>query len=547
MPDTVTREHGLQLRNRATRADAARGLALELGVEIVLLFVRDPALGMLIPAPGMPQTLHGGRTWRSFIKRCAAPGRHEGEVDLEALQRGAVAIVVDGTALILIGGKAVPSELAIIENMLPLLAATLAAEQDAVLARAEAAAAREATDRAQTLAAGLEAARAEASRLNAELRNEQRRKDEFLAMLGHELRNPLAPLVTSIELLRRHGLEGDARKTLLDVMGRQTDQLARLVDDLLDVSRVSRGRIALLREPIVLREVLEHAVDESRPLLEAQQHTLEISFDDEGLTVNADRVRLAQVFGNLLNNASKYTERGGRLALSIQRDGDEAVIRLRDNGIGISADVLPRIFDLFTQAPVSLDRSQGGLGIGLTLVRTLVELHGGRVTAESEGAGKGSTFCVRLPLTTHAVISAAAQQEPTRRCAPPAALKVLIVDDNQDAAQSVAQLIRLLGHHIEVAHDGETALTLAPAFEPDLVLLDIGLPGMDGYQVVRLLKPAAKRGTRFVALTGYGTEESRRQSREAGFDEHVVKPVSVHALENILSRATHETSLPLAS
>jgi signal transduction histidine kinase len=381
-----------------TRAEASRELALRLGVEDVLLFVRDPQIGALIPAPGLPQTVHGGRTWRAFLNGCASPGRCKGEVELPKGSTCVAHAFSEGrAALITLGGALREAELPGVTSLLPLLATILAAEQAAVLAHSEAAAAKEAADRAHVLASALEAARAEAAQLNAELRGEHRRKDEFLAMLGHELRNPLAPLVTSVELLRRHALEPTTHKAVLDVMARQTKQLARLVDDLLDVARVSRGRIELKRENLVLAEAIADAVAESRAVVDGRQHVLEI-VADEALVVNADRVRLTQIFGNLLNNAAKYTDEGGRLELSVRRDGGDALVALEDNGIGISAEMLPRIFDLFAQGPVSLDRAQGGLGIGLTLVRTLVELHGGRITAQSAGLRRGSTFTVRLPL-----------------------------------------------------------------------------------------------------------------------------------------------------
>jgi signal transduction histidine kinase len=399
-----------------TRAEATRALASRLGVKDVLLFVRDPQLGALIPAPGLPQTLHGGRTWRAFLKTCSSSGHYTGEVELpKGVHCSAHALVERGTALIALGGELRVAELSAVKSLLPLLAAILSAEQTAVLANLQAAAAKETADRAHALASALEAARAEAAKLNAELRGEHRRKDEFLAMLGHELRNPLAPLVTSLELLRRHTLDAAMAKSVFDVMARQTNQLARLVDDLLDVSRVSRGRIELKREPLLLSLAIADAIAESRPLVDARRHVLEIVDADEPLVVDADRVRLTQVFGNLLNNAAKYTDEGGRIELTVRRDERDAVVALEDNGIGISAEMLPRIFDLFAQGPVSLDRAQGGLGIGLTLVRTLVELHGGRITASSAGLRLGSTFTVRLPLARVAV-EAAQDRRADRRC-----------------------------------------------------------------------------------------------------------------------------------
>jgi CheY-like chemotaxis protein len=252
--------------------------------------------------------------------------------------------------------------------------------------------------------------------------------------------------------------------------------------------------------------------------------------------LDADSVRLTQVFSNLLNNAAKYTDPAGRIDVNAAREGDEVVIRLKDNGIGIAPEMLPRVFDLFAQAPVSLDRAQGGLGVGLTLVRALVELHGGKVAASSEGLGRGSLFTVSLPLSSARVGASPAPEAP-KEASPPAALRVLIVDDNKDAADSMGDLWRLMGHHAEVAYSGTAALQIAGDLEPDLVLLDIGLPEIDGYEVARRMRRAVARSVRFVALTGYGTEDDKRRSREAGFDEHVVKPVDPAALAGIAERA----------
>ena len=529
------------LSDRAGRASAVAALAAILGVEAVLLFVRDPALGALIPAPGLPQTLRGGARWRAFLSKCAsARGRCNGNVDLpKDSLRPALALVHEGTAVVLLGGTVIESEVAQVERLLPLLAAMLAAEQHAVLANAEAGAARDAAGRAHALAAGLEAARADASALNAELREEERRKDEFLAMLGHELRNPLSPLVTSIELLRRKKPEQPIPPGLVDMMARQTTQLARLVDDLLDVSRVSRGRIELKREPVLVSDVVKLAIEESRSIFNAAGHRLALEGFDQPLTVNGDRARLIQVFGNLLTNAAKYTDRGGSVTVTLSHDQQNAIVSVQDTGIGISEDMLPRIFDLFAQAPVALARAQGGLGIGLTLVRTLVELHGGRIAAASAGIGHGARFTVSLPLI--------AALEPHQREAGPLlnkaavtddSLRVLVVDDNRDAADSTAVLLRLMGHHAVCAYDGRSAMQHAAKADADLILLDIGLPGIDGYEVARQLRPLLKSGARIIAVTGYGSDEGKRLSREAGFDAHVVKPVTPETLQGLIADAT---------
>lgn len=399
MPDRAILDLIVGLRNQSTRALGVEALATRLRVDSVFLFVRDPALGALLPAPGLRQTLRGGRTWRSFIAACPDSGRCAGEVELPpGTHRPALALACEGTAVLLIGASPLETDIAELERVLPLLGALLAAEQHAILARAEAGAAKDAAGSAQALATALEAARADASALNAELREEHRRKDEFLAMLGHELRNPLSPLVTCVQILRMGGSGVQVPEKIVGVMARQTAQLSRLVDDLLDVSRVSRGRIDLQREPLLLSEVLRNALEEARGALDGARHEVVLSQVEEGIMVNGDRARLTQVFGNLLNNAAKYTDPGGRITVSVLRDPQNAIVRVEDTGIGISAAMLPRIFDLFTQDGAALDRAQGGLGIGLTLVRRLVELHGGRVTVESRGVGCGSTFSVSLPL-----------------------------------------------------------------------------------------------------------------------------------------------------
>ena len=450
----------------------------------------------------------------------------------------AVAIVTGGLALVMLGGRPIEAELAAVDTLLPLLRVALDAEQDAMLARSQAVDAAGMASRAQALTSALEGARAEAAKLNVELREEQRRKDDFLAMLAHELRNPLTPLVTAIELLRHKRADGRATDRQLDIMSRQLRQLTRLVEDLLDVSRVSHGRIELRRAPVLLAEVLGDAIEASRPLLDARGHSITLELPAEPLQLNADNVRLTQVFSNLVHNAAKYTGAAGRIVVSAERQGDEAVVRVEDNGVGIAAEMLPRVFDLFTQAPVSLARAEGGLGLGLTLVRSLVDLHGGRVTVHSAGLGCGSTFTVSLPLAMR--MPARIEPPGLRRSPIPLAdqsLRVLIVDDNRDAADSLAEIWRLMGHHPEVAYSGITALQMAGDLEPDLVLLDIGLPELDGYEVARRMRRFLRRDVRFVALTGYGAEEDKRRSREAGFDEHVLKPVSPDALAGIAERA----------
>lgn len=371
-----------------------------------------------------------------------------------------------------------------------------------------------------------------------ELAAADRRKDEFLAMLAHELRNPLAPILNSLEEIRLNKPSDSAIGQALDVAGRQVRHMSRLLDDLLDVSRFTRGKIQLRREPIDLAALVPLAVETARPLIEMNGQELTVTLPDRPVRLEGDPTRLAQVVGNLLNNAAKYSEPGGKITLSLECAGEESLLRVRDTGIGMSAEMLPRVFDLFSQADLSLDRSQGGLGIGLTLVRSLVEMHGGSITASSPGLGHGSEFVVQLPILaagspppipTIVDVTEAAVAGPRR---------VLVVDDHKDSALSLARVLRHWGHDVRVVHEGASAIEEAGTYPFDLVLLDIGLPGMDGYQVaghLRELTGAGVTGPVLVALTGYGQEEDLRRAWRAGFDLHMVKPVSLDDLRQLLS------------
>jgi PAS domain S-box-containing protein len=377
-------------------------------------------------------------------------------------------------------------------------------------------------------------------RMEESLREADRSKDEFIATLAHELRNPLAPIQNALYLMKRTAGNGHGFEAERAMAERQVKHLARLVDDLMDVSRINRGKIELRKEVLELASVVERAAESVRSLLQDQGHDLSVHLTREPIHLEADPTRLEQVLGNLLNNAIKYTDRGGRIALEVERHGDEAVLRVRDNGIGLEPETRARIFEMFTQVGRHADRSQGGLGIGLGLVRRLVELHGGTVTAHSRGLGSGSEFVVRLPVLPHA--PGALGQDPSAPIeAPPpdskpARRRILVVDDNHDAAHSLARVLtRLFGQEVQVAHDGPSALDAAPAFRPNLILLDIGMPGMDGNEVARRLR--AQPGfetTLIVALTGWGQESDVERSREAGFDRHLVKPANLEAIRALL-------------
>jgi PAS domain S-box-containing protein len=372
-------------------------------------------------------------------------------------------------------------------------------------------------------------------RTNAELAAAARHKDEFLAMLAHELRNPLAPIRNGLHVLEAAGVTEPVVTQAAGMMARQVNNLVRLVDDLLDVSRITRGRIELRKAVLDLGTAVRRAVETSRPLIDAGGHELTVLLPPEPVYLEADPTRLEQVVSNLLNNAAKYTEPGGHIRVSASREGGEAVIRVRDDGIGIHADLLPRLFDLFTQAERSLDRSQGGLGIGLALVRSLVEMHGGCVTAASDGLGRGSEFIVRLPaLAARAGTPGAENPAPQGRLGVAASRRVLVVDDNADAADSAAILLGLWGLEVRTVYDGPAALEAARDFRPQVVLLDLGLPRMNGFEVARRLRQEMGRAVLLVALSGYGQEADRSRSRQAGFDHHLVKPLEPDALQALL-------------
>ena len=369
-----------------------------------------------------------------------------------------------------------------------------------------------------------------------ELAEASRLKDEFLATLAHELRNPLAPIRNAVQYLGMEGLKEPDVKTARDVIARQVTVMVRLIDDLLDVARITRNKLDIRKQRVELAAVVESAVESSRPLIQQCGHELTVRLPPKPIRLDADPVRLAQVFSNLLNNAAKYTERGGHIWLTAELQGSDAVVSVRDDGSGIPGDMLARIFDMFTQVDRSLERSQGGLGIGLTLVRRLVEMHDGSIEARSSGPDEGSEFVVRLP-----VFIQPAQQPPPRSDGPRttalSGCRILVVDDNKDSADSLKMLLRLKGNDIRTAYDGLEAVDVAETFRPELVLLDIGLPKLNGYEVARRIRQQSwGREVILVALTGWGQEEDRRRSQEAGFNAHMVKPVDLEELHALLAR-----------
>jgi signal transduction histidine kinase len=385
----------------------------------------------------------------------------------------------------------------------------------------------------QQRAVALENEIMERARAEEAVRQASRAKDEFLAMLGHELRNPLAPIVTALQVMKLKGDEASTREQ--QVIERQVDHMVRLIDDLLDVSRITNGHIQLRKKPFELSVAVARAVEMAAPLIEQRQHQLTVNVARTGLKLEADMARIAQVIANLLTNAARYTMPGGHITLSAERSGRELVVSTRDDGIGIKPDLLPRIFDLFVQGQRSPDRSEGGLGIGLSLVRSLVLLHQGSVHVASDGPGKGSEFTFRLPALPEDM------PHPARATNTPVPLgpakrprRILIVDDNVDAAELLAELLRSVGHEVVVAHDGAQALAAVGAFAAELAFLDIGLPAMDGYELASRLRAEHDHTMRLIALTGYGQDQDRARSAAAGFEAHLVKPVSpAHFLATI--------------
>ena len=375
----------------------------------------------------------------------------------------------------------------------------------------------------------------------AALREADQRKDEFLALLAHELRNPLAPVRTGVHVLRMK--PDDAKlQSVLPMMERQIAHMARLLDDLLDVSRITRGKVSLSKEPIELAQAIEAALEASRPLIEQMRHQLTVELPAEPIRLEADPVRLAQVFSNLLNNAAKYTERGGRIELRATLAGHEATVIVRDNGIGIPRDQLNSIFELFSQVGGASSRSHAGLGIGLSLVKGLLELHGGSVQARSDGPGCGSEFIVRIPANGIRKPSPVHDSEPGLA---PMDMKILVVDDNGDAADSLALLLRMLGNEVRTARTGQEALSIASQFRPGAVLLDLGMPGMDGHEVCRRLRASPEgKAIRIIAVSGWGQDEDRRKSQASGFDAHLVKPVDAALVARTLAQASDRTAAP---
>ncbi|MBA3461935.1 MAG: response regulator [Deltaproteobacteria bacterium] len=530
----------------AGREQAATELAHALGVARVVIYLRDTVLDVMLPAPGFSHALSGGPKWRSFVHELTVPGMHRGELDggdgpaLPAFAH----VGTDGVALIMLGNEPYADLLTSVLDYFPLVGAMLRAEHNVFLSDGEARVAKLGGVQARDLACALDAARtdieralAESARLNAELEEQSRRKDDFLAMLGHELRNPMAAISAALELLRSGPSDPGIVMRAEAVLERQTAQLSRLVDDLLDAARVTRGKVSLALELLEVSDVVRRALDATRVQFDAKRHAVQLWVRDR-VHVTADRVRLEQMITNLLLNAAKYTQEGGVIEIAVAHESGTAVIEISDTGVGIPASVLPLIFQPFVQLSPSVDRRSGGLGVGLTVVHQLAQLHGGRVDVTSQ-VGIGSRFTVRIPAAEPRI----ALDPPRVERAASAQTCVLVVDDNLDAAEMIVALLGAWGHEAHHAADGPTAVAMARDLTPAVVLLDIGLPGMNGYEVAAALRDDPRTcDARIIAVTGYGMESDRKCSREAGCDEHLVKPVDLELLERVVGRPAQPAS-----
>jgi signal transduction histidine kinase/ActR/RegA family two-component response regulator len=542
----------IDLQRPDARLAATTQLARYAGVAQVLVFGKDTEVGLFLPAPGLPQTLRGGRRWQEFLRHCADAGSAESSLPLAGSETDSPAWgqcdSAGGAIVVFLGKQAAAPVLAAIAALLPLLGAKLAGERAELAAAGLAAAARDSHRRASELNTALDVSRRElqaayqraenelVSRREAEakLRDADRRKDEFLAMLAHELRNPLAPIGMAAQILRLGQVTPARVKHTCEIIDRQIGHMTSLLDDLLDVSRVSGGLVALAQELHDMGTIVRDAVEQARPLIDARRHRLSLALPSQAAQVRGDSTRLVQIVTNLLNNATKYTPQGGVIELELTQDATRVQVVVRDNGIGIDTTLLPHVFDLFVQGERSPDRAQGGLGVGLALVKSLVERHGGSVSAASAGHGAGSEFTIALP-RAHGVapVPALCQQGGT---AGSGGLDILIVDDNTDAADTLSLFLSTVGHTLSVAYEGHSALALATEAAPHVLLLDIGLPDIDGYELARQIRalPQTAHAT-LIALTGYGQPADRERSIAAGFNHHLTKPVDAASLLRLLA------------
>lgn len=550
-----------QIQIPHTRQAGLNTLAEYTGATKVHLFGKDEEIGVFLPAQGLPQTLPYGARWQAFLRECERTQFHCDPLPIppgRALCQAVGVVDKQGSAIFVFLGNAPDAEIRKqICALLPLIGAKLTVERAAQSASGHAAAAQDASRHAGALNVALDSNRRElqkaleraehelASRREVEkkLMEADSRKDEFLAMLAHELRNPLAPISTAAHILKIAGADEKRIMQSSDIITRQVKHMTNLVDDLLDVSRVTRGLVELERKDIDIKSVVSSALEQARPLIESRGHALNLHMSSAHAVVHGDRTRLVQVIANLLNNASKYTPQGGDILLSVEAGKAQVKISVRDNGIGIDSKLLPHVFELFTQAERTPDRSQGGVGLGLALVKSIMMLHGGSVHAHSDGPGTGSTFTIVLPPAKTEMCAPADDVKENRESLGMHSLRVMVVDDNSDAAESLASLLGVLGHVVRIEQDPHIALACAPEYGAEVFILDIGLPGMNGYDLVRQLKlrPQFAQAV-FIALTGYGQANDKVLSKSAGFDHHFVKPIDVIELDQILAQISAKRS-----
>lgn len=537
------------LADGEARLHRARDLAAEVGAEDILVFLRDTEAGAHMPAPGWRKTLPGGTDWREFLARAGSDGVHRGTLPWVGGFAHAVGCAARGLLIVFIGGQISDADARLVCSMAPLLRAAIAAQQSLASTAGELEAARSEIRQAAALMRSLDETRVELDRSLIELdwqarsleqarfRAERatRAKDEFMAMLGHELRNPLAPMKTALSILRMRGMWSQEH----DVMQRQVNHMIRLVEDLLDVSRIAGGKLTLDRVPAQLSTIIARAVETAAPLIDQRRQVLEVNVPAEGLCVFGDIARLAQVFANLLTNASKYSDIESRITIDAKCVGDRIQASVRDEGIGIERGMLEDVFALFHQQGRGLDRSQGGLGLGLAIVRNLVVLHEGTVEAHSDGPGLGSTFVVELPACEDGLdgLRRGGHEGGSDAGSPSQVWRILLVDDHADGRETLALAFNALGHKVVAAPDAFEALKIAEVFDPQVAVLDIGLPVMDGYELADLLRQRrAGSELTLVAVTGYGQQEDKERARTAGFNAHFVKPVDIQALVHCIEK-----------
>lgn len=539
MIDYAAAEMAARLATPSTRALAAKEFAQFLNVDHIAVFVFDRAVNQHVPAPGFQQTLTDSARWRALFRNAAE--RTETET---VGGRDPVVLTCGDVIVVLLGGSADRSRVEMMRHLFPLVAAALRAEHEAATAQGELVATRAHARQVDALATALDAARAEVEQNvrtlqqhardleDARSRAEEsaRAKDEFLAMLGHELRNPLSPIVTALHVMRLK--QGPSREQ--EIIERQVAALMRLVDDLMDVARVTTGKVELRREFLDLGAAISRGIEMASPAFERKQQRLTVALPPDPMPVHADAARLAQVFANLLTNAAKYSDVAAEIVLTAERDGDLARVRVKDQGIGLSPDTRERVFDVFYQHARSLSRAEGGLGVGLAVVRSLVLMHGGKVTAHSDGEGRGSEFAVELPLASGRSATQPPEPKVGQRRAQQPGKRVLVVDDNHDAAAMLAEALTASGYVARTTHDGPSALDVASEFCPDVAILDIGLPVMDGYELAQRLR-VSHPNTRLIAVTGYGQPHDQVRARTAGFDEHFVKPAPMAEIERAIA------------